>query len=113
MVKIVFCLNLCLCSCSSTVYKHMNESKSVTMLLCPFSSNRVVATVNLGLDAPDNQKAHTIETLLVPNTHRSQLSNPQAGSYGLRSVKHKTLRPFTVKHLKLLEKGCARHMLSK
>lgn len=66
-----------------------------------------------GLEALDNQRAHKTETLLVLNSHRWQLSNPPAGSNGLQSVKHKTWRPFTVNHLKLLETGRARHMLSK
>lgn len=65
------------------------------------------------LDVPDNQKTHTTETLLVLNTHQSQLSKPQAGSNDPQSVKHKTWRPFTVKHLKLLEIGHTRHMLTK
>lgn len=65
------------------------------------------------LDVPDNQKAYTTEPLLVLNTHQSQLSNPQAGSKGPQSVKHKTCWAFTVRHMKLLETGHARHMLSK
>lgn len=66
---IYMCVNACLklvCVFSSTV--------------CDFSSNHAVATVSLGLDVPDKQKAHTIETLLVPNTPWWQLSNPRRGS---------------------------------
>ncbi len=74
------------CLCLRTA--HPPPYMSATLLLCPFSSNHAVAAVSLVLDAPDNQRAHTTETLLVPNTHRSQLSNPQAGSNGLQSVKH-------------------------
>lgn len=104
----VFYINICMFMCMSA-----KLPTSASLPLCPFSSNRVVATVSMGLDAPDNQKAHTTETLLVLNTHQSQLSNPQAGRNGPQSVKHKTCRPFTVKHMKLLETGRARHMLSK
>lgn len=82
-------------------------------LLCLFSSNYAVATVSLGFDPPDDQKTHSSEILLVLNTHQWQLSNPPAGSNSPQSVKHTTWKAFTVKHLKLLETGCARHMLPK
>lgn len=104
-----------MCLCLSTVYKHVCwcADPLPNLTSCPRSSNHAAATVSLELTAPDNQKSHTTETLLVQNTHRQQLPNPPAGSNSLQSVKHKTWRPFTVKHLMLLEIGSARHMLSK
>lgn len=88
--------------------------KSVNLPLFHFSSNHAVATVSLGFGTPDDRRAHTAATLLVPTTHQWQLTNPRAGSNSPHSVKHKTWRPFTVKHQNLLEKGgSARHMFSK
>lgn len=51
-------------------------SMSAALPLIPFSSNRAVATVSSAFAPPDDQKAHTTETLLVANTHRRQLSQP-------------------------------------
>lgn len=115
------CFNTCICEWELHINTRMlvctcavSSFMSAGLPLRPFSSKRVVVTVFLcRLDAPDNQKAHPTETLLVPTTHRWQLSNPQAGSNSRHSVKHKTWRPFTVKHQKLLETESARHMLSK
>lgn len=106
-----------MCAADRSKYMHVFSVTlplmSETYPLCLFSSNYAVATVSLGFDAPDDQKAHTTKTLLVLNTHQWQLSNPPAGSNSPQSVKHQNWRAFTVKHLKLLETGCAWHMLPK
>lgn len=53
-------INICMLVCMRTI--------PPPLYVCDFSSNHAVATVFLGLDAPDNQNAHTTETLLVPHT---------------------------------------------
>lgn len=70
----------------------------------PPSSNRVVTTVSMGSDAPFYQKTHMTWNFTggsTPTNHNYTTHNQEVK--GPRSCKHQTCRPFTVKHVTLME----------